>query len=372
MFHFLPPPLHAIVPFVIVLGVLVFIHELGHYWAARWMGVHVEAFSIGFGQPVARWRDRIGTEWRLGWLPLGGYVKLHGQERPEDTTPEQRAAWIPGRTFHEKSVARRAVVIAAGPVANFLLAIVLYAALFSTTGQPVMLPVVGNVQAGSAAEHAGLLAGDRVTTIDGAPVTTFEEVRDAVASHPETQLMFGVRRGEQALQVPVVPALRQQGGTRVGLLGITSQETEFHRLPIGRSIVAGADTTWEVSRQTLLAVWQMLSGQRGAGDLGGPLQIADLAGKAAESGLASLTELIALLSVNLGLFNLFPIPVLDGGHLLFYAFEAVRGRPLPPRVIEYGFRTGLALLAALFTFTTWNYAGSSGARAWVAHLIGAL
>ena len=370
MFHFLPPPLHAIVPFILVLGVLVFIHELGHYLAARWRGVHVEAFSIGFGRPLLRWTDRLGTEWRLAWLPLGGYVKLHGQERPEESTPEQRAAWQPGRTFHEKSVGSRAIVIAAGPVANFLLAIVLFAGLFATAGQPVMLAVVGEVQPASAAANAGLQNGDRIEQVDGIDVADFEALRRVVAARPDSELQVRLRRGEQTLILPVTTQSRTQGGAKVGALGVGSRDMEFHRLPLGASIVAGAAQTWEISWRTLEAVWQMLSGQRGASDLGGPLQIADIAGKAAESGLPALIELIALLSVNLGLFNLFPIPVLDGGHLLFYAFEAVRGRPLPARLVEYGFRTGLALIVALFVFTTWNYTGTSGARAWVAHLIG--
>ncbi len=370
MFHFLPPPLNSILAFVIVLGVLVFIHELGHYLAARWRGVHVEAFSIGFGRPILRWTDRVGTQWRLSWLPLGGYVKLHGQERPEDATPETRATWQPGRTFHEKGVGSRAIVIAAGPIANFLLAIVLFAGLFAIAGQPVMLPVVGDVQPASAAEKAGLLTGDRVEQIDGQPIADFDALRGIVASHPDTVLQLRVRRGDATLALPVTTQSRDQGNQRIGTLGVTSRDTEFRHLSVGQSVVAGVVQTWDITVQTLSGLWQMVSGQRGTDDLGGPLRIAQLSGQVAELGLASLISFIAVLSINLGLINLFPVPVLDGGHLLFYAIEAVRGRPLPARAMEYGFRAGFALLAALFVFATWNDLSHLGLMRWVATLIG--
>src|SRR6185437_15771861 len=178
--HLIPDFARTAVAFVVVLGVLVFVHELGHYLAARWRGVYVETFSIGFGRAFATWRDRVGTEWKLAWLPLGGYVKLHGQERPEEATPEMRAAWQAGRTFHDKSVLSRAIVVAAGPVANFLLAMVLFAVLFATAGRPVAMPVVGEVIAGGAAQHAGMETGDRITAIDGKPIASFEDIQRVV------------------------------------------------------------------------------------------------------------------------------------------------------------------------------------------------
>lgn len=371
MFHFLPPPLNSIVPFVIVLGVLVFFHELGHYLAARWMGVHVEAFSIGFGRKLASWRDRRGTEWRISLLPLGGYVKLHGQERPEDASADVRATWIAGRTFHEKQVWRRAIVIAAGPLANFLLAAVLYSALFALHGQPTQRldPVVGEVQADSPAARAGIVAGDVIERIDGAPVASFNDIRTLVQPRPDTTIAVTVRHGEQENVLSLVTSGRTEGGKRIGALGITNA-IDYARLPPGEALAQGVLQTWDVSRQTLAGVWQMLSGQRGADDLGGPLRIAQLSGQVAALGLASLVNFVAVLSVNLGLINLFPIPILDGGHLLFYLAEALRGRPLPPRAIEYGFRAGLALLAALFVFATWNDLTHLGLVRWVAHLVG--
>jgi regulator of sigma E protease len=371
VFHFLPPPLNTIVPFVIVLGVLVFFHELGHYLAARWMGVHVEAFSIGFGKVIARWRDRVGTEWRLSALPLGGYVKLHGQERPEDASADVQALWIPGRTFHEKQVWRRAIVIAAGPVANFVLAALLYAALFAVQGEPIanLNAVVGEVQAGSPAAKAGLQPGDTILRIDDAPVATFKDIQTLVLPHPETSLRLTLRRGDEQRTVSLLTSARLQDGRRVGALGITNA-FRYKPLGPGQALVQGVAQTYEVSRETLAGVWQMISHQRGTDDLGGPLRIAQLSGQVAALGFASLVSFVALLSVNLGLINLFPIPVLDGGHLMFYLFEALRGRPLPQRAIEYGFRAGLALLAALFVFATWNDLTHLGVVRWVAGLVG--
>jgi regulator of sigma E protease len=369
--HLIPDIFRTGLAFAVVLGVLVFVHELGHYLAARWRGVHVETFSIGFGRALASWTDSVGTVWKLAWLPLGGYVKLHGQERQEEATPEERARWIPGRTFHSKSVLSRAIVVAAGPVANFLLAIVLFALLFGTAGKPVATPVVGEVVPGSPANHAGLLAGDRISAIDGVPIKMFEDIQRLVTAHPEQRLMLAIRRGGQTITLPVTTAQRDDGsGRQVGVLGVRAGNAEYQRLGPLQAVVGGVQQTWDVTAQTLAGVWQMLSGHRGTEDLGGPLRIAQLSGQVAELGLASLVSFIAVLSVNLGLINLFPIPILDGGHLLFYFAEALRGRPVPPRAQEYGFRAGFAVLVGLFVFATWNDLTHLGLFRWVAGLIG--
>ena len=370
MFNALPPPLNFAVPFVIVLGVLVFFHELGHYLAARWRGVHVEAFSIGFGRAFATWTDRHGTVWKLAWIPLGGYVKLHGQERPQDVGPEVRAQWQPGRTFQEKGVGSRAIVVAAGPVANFVLAAALFALLFATAGQPLIMPDVGEVLPGSAAARAGLAAGDRILAIDGQSVGTFEDIQRIVSARPDQTMTLQVRRGEQTQTLSLTTGVREQSGRRIGSLGVTARTTEFRRLPPGRALVAGVAHTYDVAAVTLGGLWQMISSGRGTEDLGGPLRIAQLSGEVAQLGFASLIDFIAVLSVNLGLINLFPIPILDGGHLLFFLAEAARGRPLPPRAVEYGFRAGFALLVGLFVFATWNDLSHLGLVRWVAHLIG--
>jgi regulator of sigma E protease len=332
--------------FVVVLGILVFVHELGHYLAARWRGVHVEAFAIGFGPAIVSWRDSLGTVWKLCWLPLGGYVKLHGQERPEDVSDDVRAAWLPGRTFHEKSVGSRAIVVAAGPIANFLLAIVLLSGLFMVAGRPIPVPVFGDVLPEGAAAKAGLVVGDRVQSIDGAPVNRFEDIQRIVAASPDRTLQMVILRDGVAKPMQVLVGSREvKGAERVGVLGVRGGAVEYEPLSPPAAVVAGVVQTWDVTVATVQGLGQMLNGSRTTDELSGPLGIAQLSGRVAQLGVASLVSFIAVLSVNLGLVNLFPIPVLDGGHLVFYLLEALRGRPLPTRMLEYGFRAGFALLA---------------------------
>ncbi len=370
MFDALPPPLNSVVPFLIVLGVLVFIHELGHYLAARWRGVHVEAFSIGFGRAIASWTDKRGTVWKLSWLPLGGYVKLHGQEQPEDVDETVRAAWLPGRTFHEKSVLSRAIVIAAGPIANFLLAIVLFTGLFATIGRPVATAELGEIVAGSAADRAGLQKGDVVAAIDGTAITRFEQLRAIVSTHAGKPLSLHVMRGQTALDLAVTPTTHDVGGVPTGLLGVRAGASIFEPVSAPAALWAGVAQTWDFTAQTFDGIWSMITRKASIDDLGGPVRIAQMSGQVAAMGLPSLVTFIAMLSVNLGLFNLFPIPVLDGGHLVFYLLEALRGRPLPPRAQEYGYRAGFALLLGLFVFATWNDLGHIGLFRWLAGLIG--
>ena len=374
MFELLPPPIDSILAFLVVLGVLVFIHELGHYLAARMVGVHVETFSIGFGKAIASWTDRQGTVWKLAWLPLGGYVKLHGQERPEDVTSDVQALWQEGRTFHEKQVAARAFVVAAGPLANFLLAAVLFAGLYATLGKPVAPErtdppaVIGDVVASSAAFKAGLKVGDRILSIEGKPIERFSELQAMVSAAPGQTVAMRVLRGNS--EISASATIEARGTT--GILGVRSAAPPpvFEPVGLGASLVGGVVRTWDVSAQTLAGLWQMITAQRGTEELGGPLRIAQLSGQVAQLGVASLVSFIAVLSVNLALINLFPIPILDGGHLLFYLAEAIRGKPLPPRAQEYGMRAGLAVILALFVFATWNDLGHLGLFRWVAGLRG--
>jgi regulator of sigma E protease len=355
----MPDFFQSALAFLVVLGVLVFFHELGHYLAARWCRVHVEVFSIGFGPAIATWRDRVGTVWKLAWLPLGGYVKLHGQERP-DLVPPDEARRVPGRVFHEKPVGSRALVVAAGPIANFLLAMVLFALLFATAGRPVVQPVAGEVMANSAAARAGIQVNDRVVSIGGAPTATFEDIQRIISAHPDETLPITIKRGDEQKTLSVLTGSHEAHGRKVGMLGIRGGDVAYQRLSLPRALAGGVTQTWQVTSETIDGLWQMISGQRGTEDLGGPLRIAQLSGQVAQLGVASLVSFIAVLSVNLGLINLFPIPVLDGGHLLFYLAEAIRGRPIPARAQEYGFRAGLALLAGLFILATWNDLGHLG------------
>jgi regulator of sigma E protease len=294
-------------------------------------------------------------------------VKLHGQERPEDVSDEVRAGWLPGRTFHTKSVLSRAIVVAAGPVANFVLAIVLFSILFGIQGEPGE-PVVQSVLPNSAAMTAGLAPGDRIDAIDGHKINSFEDIVGIISTSPAKPLTLELTRDGAVKTVPVVPgSVDDGGGGRVGVLGITGALR-----PVGplRAIEDGVTHTYDVAAQTLEGVAQIITGKRGSEGLGGPLKIAQLSGRVAQHGVASMISFIALLSVNLGLINLFPIPILDGGYLLFYLLEAIRGRPLPRRALDYGFRTGLALIACIFVFVTWNDLTSFGLFRWVAGLIG--
>lgn len=360
----------TLLAFAVVLGVLVFVHEMGHYLAARWRGVHVDAFSIGFGRSILRGTDKRGTEWRLGWIPLGGYVKLHGQETPEDATPEARAAWRAGQTFHAKSVGSRSIVVAAGPVANFLLAILLFAALYGTVGRPVGGTGVSAVVEGSAAARAGLEPGDTIVSLDGQKVTRFEQVQRYIQPRPGQAVAVAITREGADRVVTVVPDAREGANGPVGMLGIQGGAGRFERLDPFSALVAGAEQTADVAWQTLRGIGEMLVGERSAKELGGPIRIAEVSGEAASLGIAPLVTLMALLSVSLGLLNLFPIPLLDGGHLVFYAAEAIRGRPLPPRAQEYGFRAGFAVLITLFLFASWNDIAGGAIGRWVAGLVG--
>ncbi|MBP0465518.1 RIP metalloprotease RseP [Roseomonas sp. PWR1] len=364
---FLPDPFRSIAAFIVVLGVLIFVHELGHYLAARWRGVHVERFSIGFGRAIAAWSDRRGCEWRIGWIPLGGYVKMHGMEFAHDTPPEA-GTFRAGESFHEKSVGDRAIVVFAGPAFNFLLAAILFAGIFATVGRPVGSTAIQTVVAGSAAERAGLVPGDRVLALDGERVTRFDQLQRHIQPRGGQPVEILVRRGETEVKVIATPAARPEDGR--GMLGVTGGAPERERLDPFSAVAAG---TWHmvvISGQTLAGVWKMISGQTGTEEIGGPLRIAQLSGEVAEMGILSLLSFIALLSINLALINLFPIPILDGGHLVFYAAEAIRGRPLTARAQEYAFRGGFALLVTLMILATWNDLTQLGVVRWVSGLLG--
>jgi regulator of sigma E protease len=366
LIHLIPHFFHTVLAFAIVLGVLVFVHELGHYLAARWRGVHVETFSIGFGRAFATWTDRRDTVWKLGWIPLGGYVKLHGQERPQDVTADVSARWIAGRTFHEKSVLSRAIVVAAGPIANFVLAAATFVLLFALAGRPLTPPVINAVMPGSAAASAGLQIGDRIEAIDGERISSFEDLRRIVSARPNTRISIQLRRADHDVIRAVVTGSHNVDGNRIGLLGVEGGAAVYQRVSLPAAVWGGITETWQVTAATAHGVAEIFMSGRGASEIGGPIRIAQLSGEVAALGAASLISFIAILSVNLGLINLLPIPVLDGGHLLLLLVEAVNGRPLSPRAQEYGVRAGLALLAGLFIFATWNDLHHLGLFRWFA------
>ena len=357
--------------FLFVLGVLVSIHEMGHYLAARWCGVGVEAFSLGFGPTLKSWVDRHGTEWKISILPLGGYVKMHGMATNAQAEAEAAGEpFRPAEAYCAKPVRQRAFIAAAGPLANFLLAIVLFAGLFAVVGRQVQLPVVGEVVAHSAAAEAGLLTGDEIRAVNGTPIATFTALRTIVSAHADQDMTLSVHRGTADLQVNVRVQAVGAGPLRSGRLGVTSGRIATEHMGLGESLVGGVTQTWDMLADTVVGLAGIIANPHGAEELGGPIMIAQLSGQVAQLGIASLIMFIAVLSVNLGLVNLLPIPVLDGGHLMFYAAEALRGRPVPPRAQEYGYRVGIAIIACVFVMVSWNDLVKDGAIHWVTHLAG--
>jgi len=371
LLDFLPDAARTIIAFLVVLGVLIFFHELGHYGAARWRRVHVDAFSIGFGRALLRWTDKRGTEWRIAWIPLGGYVKLHGQSPLDDTPEADRVPERAGETFHDKPVKDRAIIVAAGPVANFVLAILLFAGMYATHGMPRGLTTIAGVGPGSAAERAGMQAGDVILSLDGTRITRFDQVQRHIQPRAGQEVQVRLDREGRELTLTAIPAAQARGDAApVGVLGIQGGRAQFERLGPLDALWAGTVQTADVSWQTLVGIGEMFAGTRSAKELGGPIRIAEVSGEAATLGIVPLVNLMALLSVSLALLNLFPIPLLDGGHLMFYAAEAIRGRPLPPRALEYGFRAGFAVLIGLFLFATWNDIAHGGIGRWVAGWMG--
>ena len=360
--EFLSGMWNYMVPFLFVLTVLVFVHEMGHYLVARWCGVAVETFSIGFGRELYHWHDSKGTRWRIGWLPLGGYVKFLGDADATSVRSADEATLVPGDRsdfFQEQPLGVRTAVVSAGPIANFLLAIVLLTGLFAIVGQPFTPPVIHEVVPDTAAAAAGFEAEDRILEIDGRTIDRFEELQQLVMSSPEQPLVVVVQRGGSQLTLNVTPGVRtltDRFGNihRVGFLGVRRSGVDFIRHDPLSAAWYATKQTYMFTIMTLRYLGQMIVGLRSTDDLRGPIGIVQMSGQAAQIGVTSIIQFMAVLSISLGLINLFPIPVLDGGHLLFYAFEAIRGKPLGERAQEYGFRIGLAVVVGLMVVATWN------------------
>ncbi len=355
--------LEVLLPFLVVLTLLVFVHELGHYWVARRNGVKVEVFSVGFGPELFGRTDRSGTRWRVSALPLGGYVKMLGDmdatSRPDDESLRDLGEEERQQAFPAKSLGARAAIVAAGPIANFLFAWVLLALLFVVVGRPVTPAIITDVLPGSAAAEAGLEVGDRIAEVNGTAIGRFEDVQRAVQLNLDQPLRITVERDGALVPLNAQPIMIEETDAngcevRIARLGIRATGTGVEHLGPVEGIWVAASETWSIARDTLAGVWQIIVGTRTTDELGGPIRIAEISGQVAQIGLVSLIFFMALLSVNLGLINLFPIPMLDGGHLLFYVYEALRGRPLGPRAQDVGFKIGLSLVLSLMVFATVN------------------
>ncbi len=372
MFQFLSElPSHIplyVVASLLVFTPIVFIHELGHFLVARWCGIKVDTFSIGFGRELFGFDDRRGTRWRLSAVPLGGYVKFTGDENAASVPDQETLDSIPEEEreglFYFAPLWKRSSVVLAGPIANFILAIVIIATLLATVGRPELAPVVMEVQENSPAERAGIRDGDRILTINGRQMDTFTDIRRVVTLATGDELDIVVERNGEQLSLVAIPERRETpdglGGTqRTGMLGIVGggpgSEFIFREFGVGEAVVEAVEETGAIIEGTLKYIGRIFVGRESADQLSGPLGIIKISGDVADRGGGlSLAQLAAILSVSIGLLNLFPIPMLDGGHLVFYAYEAVARRPLGAKTQEIAFRFGFAIIILLFVFVTFN------------------
>lgn len=367
-----------IFPFVLVLSVLVFVHEWGHYIIARLCGVKVEKFSIGFGKEIFGWTDKAGTRWKFSWVPLGGYVQMFGDSDPASTkhgdgvedgdrkrpfTEEEKKV-----AFFTQSVGKRSAIIVAGPAINFLFAIVILTLLYSIHGQPFTPPIVAKLVVDSPAEKAGIQPDDKILAMNGRSIERFQDMAQYTSINLnkaiDIKLVHSIGKdqwSDQPVIVRVTPALVESTDrfgfkSQRGRIGVISPSKPF-AMKQHTSISAFAasfKTVWEISTDTLKAIGQIIMGTRAADELGGILRIGAYAGSFAQQGFISLVTFTALLSINLGLINILPIPLLDGGHLAFYAMETVKGKPMSDRFQEYALRVGLITLLGIMLFATWN------------------
>jgi regulator of sigma E protease len=356
-----------LIPFVIVLGVVVFVHESGHFWVGRWCGARIETFSIGFGRSIASWVDSKGTVWKIGWMPLGGYVKFWGDEDATSLPNAERLKRLaedPGAadSFHFKPLWQKSLIVAAGPLANFVFAVLVYAVLYMSAGVTRVPPMLGAMEPGSAAVEAGLQDGDLVLAIDSNPITTFNQLQRAIVSSDGRPVLLTIERRTEVFDIQVQPK-RVEREDRFGnkfavfQLGVRLAENApitYERLGPINAMTTGVQDVAFIIERTFSFLGRLIVGQEDARQLSGPIGIAKTSGEVATLGVLALIQLMAVLSVSVGLINLFPIPMLDGGHLLYYGIEAVRRRPLGERAQEYGLRMGLALVLSLMLFATWN------------------
>ena len=356
-----------ILPFLFVLTIVVFFHELGHFSVARWCGVKVDAFSVGFGRELLGRTDRHGTRWKLSLIPLGGYVKFAGDDNAASVPNRKQIAGMSDEelssAFVAKPVWQRAAVVAAGPFANFLLAIAIFAVIFLSFGRVVTAPIVETVRPGSAAEIGGLQPGDHILSVDGREISTFSDLQRIVSVNANVPLLLEADRSGSLVTLSVTPQfheLTDRFGNvqRLGLLGITRspKADDLIQVTYGpvEAVSEGTTETVYIAWRTLDYLWGIISGREAADQLGGPIRVAQVSGQVATEGVVPLLSLAAVLSISIGLLNLMPIPMLDGGHLVYYFAEAVRGKPLSEKVQDFGFRIGIGIVLLLMVFATWN------------------
>ena len=372
-----PPIWLIIIAFLCAIGPLIVFHELGHYWVARWFGVGAEQFSIGFGREIAGWTDKRGTRWKIGWLPLGGYVRFVGDMNPasQPAHDDGLSDEIRAVSFHHKPWWQRFLVVLAGPMANFLLAIAIFAAFFLSFGVPSTPSIVPAVAVNSAADRAGILAGDKILEVAEQDAAMFSDLRRVVSIRPDEVVPVKIEREGRVSTLNIRLGHEDRKDEfgqvfRVGVLGIEPPPTVFTPVSLIGAVPTATSYTAKLTRSMIDGLVQIVTGRRSTKDLGGPLKMAQIAGQQASLGAFAFIQLIALFSINLGFINLLPVPVLDGGHLVFYAAEGIRRRPVSERAQDWAFRGGLAMLLALLLFVTINDLASFGLFERLGRLIG--
>lgn len=357
----------TIIPFLFVLTVVVFVHEMGHYLIGRWCGIGVRAFSIGFGPELFGFNDRHGTRWKLSAIPLGGYVKFVGDmavtSEPDPEEMERLSEEEKRVAFHTQPIWKRAATVVAGPMFNFLLTVVVFAVMFAAYGRFVSEPTVAEVRPDSPAAIAGFMPGDRFVSVDGVAVETFADVQRLVSGRAGDEIVFVMLRDGEEIELRATPALTEQTDAlgnvvKIGVIGVVNNEEMGQPRLITYSplqaLGEAVDETGHIIARTGQFLQRFVAGREDRCQLGGPVKIADMAGKAAQLGFVWLVQLVALLSVGIGILNLLPIPPLDGGHLVFYGIEAVMRRPVSERVMEGVYRVGLLVVLMFMAFVFWN------------------
>ena len=355
--------LHNLFSFVAIISVIVFIHEFGHFIVARWCGVKIEEFAIGFGKKIFGFRDKKGTEWKFCVLPFGGYVKMYGDKNgasiPDIELIKKMSAHERKISFLGKNVYQRIAIVGAGPVANFILAIFIFTGLFKINGIAQIEPVVSEIVENSASFEAGIKKGDRILAIDNVEIEDFQKMRNIVVTGLEKDLNFKIQRDDEEINIKISPKIISQKDMfgdeiKIRSIGLIAENVIKKELSLVESFAEANKETFDISKSILKTLGQLITGQRSVKELGGPVKIAKYSGKTVEQGLVVVAWFMAMISINLGVMNLLPIPVLDGGHLFYYFFEAIKGKPLSQKVQTYGYNFGLALVLSLMVFTTLN------------------
>ncbi len=354
---------HNLLSFIVILSIIVFIHEFGHYYVAKLCGVKVEEFSIGFGKELFGFNDKSGTRWKICLLPFGGYVKMFGDSNPASTPDKNKIKEFTSEekkvSFFYQNVYKRMAIVSAGPIANFILAIAIFTVIFRIQGITTILPIVDQIKENSAAYEAGIKSGDTVLKIDDEEIQDFERIRQIVSLSSDRSLSFLIQRGEEQIKIDVTPKISTSkdifnNEVKIGIIGLTASQQKFTKLNLVDSFTHANIEAYNSSIGILKAIGELLTGRRSIKELGGPVKIAEYSGKSMSMGIMMVLWFMAMISINLGVANLLPLPVLDGGHLLFYIIEAIKGKPLSERIQEYGFRFGFGVLLALMAFTTIN------------------